>query len=155
MGARPRAVLLSLALPGTLALDVLDGIVEGFVDAATTEGAALIGGDGMLSLADADAEASAAKSPDTEWHGRRAVLIRSTAALATVLLLAGPVAGLSAWAAQNLLQPAATARAAADTPALGTPRLVAATNPRSLPATAIDRGEGPERSRTQQSTVAR
>ncbi len=111
-------------------------------------GAALIGGDGLLSLADADAGASVAKSPDTERHGRRAVLIRSTAALATALLLAGPVAGLASWAAQNVLQPAAAARAAADTPALGTPRLVAATNPRSLPATAIDRGEGPEQSRT-------
>jgi len=44
MGATPRALLLSLALPASLALDVLDGIVEGFLDAAAAEGAALIGG---------------------------------------------------------------------------------------------------------------
>lgn len=111
-------------------------------------GAALIGGDGLLSLADADDDAAAAKSPDTGRRGRRAVLVRSAAALALALLLAGPAAGLTAWAAQNVLQPSATAGAAADTPALGTPRLVAATNPRSLPATAIDRGVGPEQSRT-------
>lgn len=115
-------------------------------------GAALIGGDGLLSLADAGAGAgagvSAGKDPENGRRGRRDVVIRSAAALAVALLLAGPAAGLAAWAAQNVLQPAATAGAAADTPALGTPRLVAATNPRSLPATAIDRGEGPEQSRT-------
>lgn len=116
-------------------------------------GAALIGGDALLSLAgprtspEAGA-ASAGKAPETAPRGRRAILVRSAAAVAVVLLLAGPAAGLAAWAAQNVLQPAATAGAAADTPALGTPRLVAATNPRSLPATAIDRGEGPEQSRT-------
>ncbi len=33
-------------------------------------------------------------------------------------------------------------------PGLGAPRLVAATDPRTLPATAIDRGEGPEQTRT-------
>jgi len=133
-------------------------------------GAALIGGDGLLSRADADAHvlakaeadadvsaeagaeagarASAVKAPETALRGRRAVLVRSAAALAVALLLAGPLAGLAAWAAQNVLQPAAAEGAAADTPALGTPRLVAPTNPRSLPATAIDRGEGPEQTRT-------
>jgi thiamine-monophosphate kinase len=44
MGATPRGLLLSLALPASLALDVLDGIVDGFLDAATAEAAALIGG---------------------------------------------------------------------------------------------------------------
>jgi len=44
MGATPRGLLLSLALPGSLALDVLDGIVDGFLDAAAAEGAALLGG---------------------------------------------------------------------------------------------------------------
>ena len=36
----------------------------------------------------------------------------------------------------------------ADTAGLGTPRLVGPTAPRTLPATAVDRGEGPEQTRT-------
>ncbi|MCU1542105.1 MAG: glycosyltransferase family 2 protein [Arthrobacter sp.] len=121
-------------------------------------GAALLGAEGLLDAAGRAAAATA---------GRR-VLIRTTAATATLLLLAGPLAGLTAWAAQNLLQPAteaaasADARAAADStgaaaadagPAagagsLGTPRLIQPATPRTLPATAIDRGEGPEQART-------
>ncbi len=94
-----------------------------------------------------------------------------------VLLLAGPLAGLAAWAAHNVLQtvPAsATATAATDPTAaagasgsspdaipgtgsatdtagtgdLGTRRLVQASKARTLPATAIDRAEGPEQART-------
>ncbi|MDQ0822134.1 GT2 family glycosyltransferase [Arthrobacter sp. V4I6] len=123
-------------------------------------GAALLGAEGLLDAAGRAAAATA---------GRR-ILIRTTAATATVLLLAGPLAGLTAWAAQNLLQPgtpaaaSADARAAADStgtaaaaadagsPAgagsLGTPRLVQPATPRTLPATATDRGEGPEQART-------
>jgi thiamine-monophosphate kinase len=44
MGARPRGLLLSLALPASLTVEILDGIVDGFVDAAAVEGASLIGG---------------------------------------------------------------------------------------------------------------
>jgi hypothetical protein len=66
-----------------------------------------------------------------------------------LVLLAGPLAGLTAWTAQNVL-PAASGTSAAtqDSRPLGTPRLIAATQPRLLPATAIDRGEGPEQTRT-------
>ena len=115
-------------------------------------GAALIGAAGLLDSADRAAAATA---------GRK-ILIRTTAVTAMVLLLAGPLAGLTVWAAQNVLPPAATAppdrrcrlaRTDAGTDplgagSLGTPRLVQPVEPRTLPATAIDRGEGPEQSRT-------
>lgn len=111
-------------------------------------GAALIGGESLLSLAGRAATAAGSSSGRAaQSHNRRAVLARFTAALAMVLLLAGPLAGLAAWTAQNVLQPAA-AEDPAGTRGLGTLRLVAATDPRTLPATATDRGEGPEQSRT-------
>ena len=62
-------------------------------------GAALIGAAGLLDSADRAAAATA---------GRK-VLVRTTAVTAMVLLLAGPLAGLTAWAAQNVLPPSATA----------------------------------------------
>lgn len=110
-------------------------------------GAAIIGGDGLLTLAGA--------GPDSVTRGggvRPSVLPRSTvarvaAALALVLLLAGPLAGLAAWTVQNVVQPA-DAPVHADTADLGTPRLLGPTDPRMLPATAVDRGEGPEQTRT-------
>ncbi|MFF1884005.1 glycosyltransferase [Pseudarthrobacter sp. NPDC058196] len=87
---------------------------------------------------------------------------RAGLAVGLVVLLAGPLAGMAAWSGQNLLRPAAAAPASAPaapggTPApfgsgtggaLGAPRLVEAANARSLPATAIDRGTGPEQTRT-------
>jgi hypothetical protein len=70
-----------------------------------------------------------------------------------VLLLAAPLAGFTVWTAQNLLQP--TSQTPTQAPAataghsgLGTPRLVQPAQARTLPATAVDRGEGPEQSRT-------
>ena len=113
--------------------------------------AALIGTAGLLDSADRAAAATA---------GRR-ILLRTTAATAMVLLLAGPLTGLTVWAAQNVLTPAAPAAGAPaaaspgadgadplDTDPLGTQRLVQPAESRTLPATAIDRGEGPEQSRT-------
>lgn len=105
-------------------------------------GAALIGVEGLL-----DAAGRAA----VKARGRK-VLIRTTAVAAMVLLFAGPLAGLTVWAAQNLLQPTAPAAAGTagttSTGGLGTPRLVEPAKARTLPATAIDRGEGPEQART-------
>lgn len=111
-------------------------------------GAALIGAAGLLDSADRAAAATA---------GRR-ILLRATAVTAMVLLLAGPLAGLTVWAAQNVLRPAAgapvTEPSSAASPGidgtgpLGTPKLVQPAESRTLPATAIDRGEGPEQSRT-------
>jgi hypothetical protein len=91
---------------------------------------------------------------------------RAGLAVGLVVLLAGPLAGMAAWSAQNLLRPAAAPASAPAAPsgtpapsgsgtggsgasgALGSARLVEASNARSLPATAIDRGTGPEQTRT-------
>ena len=115
--------------------------------------ASLIGATGLLDAAD---RASAVVL------GRR-VLLRGAAVTAVTLLLAGPLAGLTVWAAQNILQPgapsaataltepAATAPAGSDaaaTGSLGAPKLVHTAESMILPATAVDRGEGPEQSRT-------
>lgn len=101
-------------------------------------GASLIGASGLLDTADRAAAATA---------GRK-ILTRGAAVTAMILLLAGPVAGLTVWAAQNVLPQAAPAAGAAGTGSLGAARLVQPAEPRTLPATAIDRGEGPEQSRT-------
>ncbi len=44
MGASPRAALLSLALPGGLAVDDFDALVDGFLAAAAASGVSLVGG---------------------------------------------------------------------------------------------------------------
>ncbi|UKA55689.1 glycosyltransferase family 2 protein [Arthrobacter sp. FW305-BF8] len=105
-------------------------------------GAAIIGGDGLLALA-----GSRSDNLSRSGGARSAAVARGAAALALVLLLAGPLAGLAAWAVQNVVQPADAAMHA-DTADLGVPRLVGPTDPRMLPATAVDRGEGPEQTRT-------
>ncbi len=104
-------------------------------------GAALIGAEGLLDAADRTAGTGLA----------RKILIRGTAVAALTLLLAAPLAGFTSWTAQNLLQPTAQTSTQAPAPAaagLGTPRLVQPAQARTLPATAVDRGEGPEQSRT-------
>ena len=105
-------------------------------------GAAIIGGDGLLALA-----GSGSDNVSRGGGVRSAAVARGAAALALVLLLAGPLAGLAAWTVQNVVQPA-DAVVHADTADLGAPRLVGPTDPRMLPATAVDRGEGPEQTRT-------
>lgn len=103
-------------------------------------GAALIGAERLLDAADR------AASPSV----RRTVALRSATALAMVVLLAGPLAGMAVWSAQNMLRSTAAALPA-EVPAghaLGSPRLVEAGSARTLPATAIDRGTGPEQTRT-------
>ena len=102
-------------------------------------GAALIGADGLLGFA---------QKTDPAPSARRMVL-KSVSVLAMVLLLAGPLAGLTGWAAQNLLQSSSGAGPAATGPSpLGTSRQINPTAARTLPATAIDRGQGPEQTRT-------
>ena len=63
-------------------------------------GAALIGGESLLDLAGDTAPGAVAPAAPPR-QGRRAV-VRATAGLATALLLAGPLAGLAAWTAQNV-----------------------------------------------------
>ncbi|WP_374152911.1 glycosyltransferase family 2 protein [Pseudarthrobacter sp. WHRI 8279] len=117
--------------------------------------AGILGAEHLLAMAHRGAATGSAK--------RRAAL-QSATAVGMAILLAGPLAGMAAWSAQNLLRPAtasaATGAAAPgaetagtatpddDAGSLGTPRLVEPANPRTLPATAIDRGTGPEQTRT-------
>lgn len=110
-------------------------------------GAGLLGAEHFLNVAD-KAVAGTAK---------QRTAARSAMAFGMVLLLVGPMAGMAAWSARNLLRPAAVSAAgpvgAADTegpasPGFGAARLVEAASPRTLPATAIDRGTGPEQTRT-------
>jgi hypothetical protein len=102
--------------------------------------AALIGAERLLDAADRS----------IALNVRRSVALRSVTAVTTAILLAGPLAGMAVWSAQNILRPAAGAQSAAGPagPALGAPRLVEAGNARTLPATAIDRGTGPAQTRT-------
>ncbi|RNL58120.1 glycosyltransferase family 2 protein [Arthrobacter oryzae] len=99
-------------------------------------GAALLAADALLATAGRSAASG---------RGRR-ILLRSTAVTALVLLLAGPLAGLSVWAARNALQTGTpVAEPAGSGP--GTLRLIQPATTRTLPATAVDRGEGPEQTR--------
>ncbi|MDP9986812.1 GT2 family glycosyltransferase [Arthrobacter oryzae] len=116
--------------------------------------AAILGSEQLLSTAD--------RASGTGTRTGRAA--RAGLALGLVVVLAGPLAGMAAWSAQNMLRPAGTAATQATTPLgsapaaaaagsgtggeLGTPRLVEASTGRSLPATAVDRGTGPEQTRT-------
>lgn len=110
-------------------------------------GAALLGAEQLLGMADKAATGTARKRGAS----------RSAVALGMVLLLVGPLAGMAAWSASNVLRPAAvtgsgpvvsTTASGFEDSGWGTPRLVEAVNPRILPATAIDRGIGPEQTRT-------
>jgi len=92
------------------------------------------------------------RSPRTS--GRSLPLRRIASAVAMVLLVTGPLAGMAAWAAQNVLQPTPSAgagmSAGTNQPAtsLGTRRQVWPEDTGALPATAVDRGQGPERTRS-------
>ena len=113
--------------------------------------AAVLGAGHAMSAVDRRS-AAAPKAPTAARAGLAVVL---------VVLLAGPLAGMAAWSAQNLLRPAAAPASGPAAPgvapapsgsvtgeALGAQRLVEAAAARSLPATAIDRGTGPEQTRT-------
>jgi hypothetical protein len=99
-------------------------------------GAALIGADNLLRLK--------AKAEDGRTVQRAAV--RTVSAVATLLLMAGPLASMGLWATQNVLADADSSPSASG--ALGTPRLVQPSGPGTLPATAVDHGQGPEQTRT-------
>jgi thiamine-monophosphate kinase len=91
MGATPRAILLSLALPADLPVDDFDALVDGVVSAAESHGAVLAGG-------------NLARSPgplvvDVTAIGevrRRRVLSRSGARAGEYLYLTGSVGGAAA-----------------------------------------------------------
>lgn len=99
-------------------------------------GAALIGADNLFQL------------KTTAEHGRpvRRAAVRIVSAAATLLLIAGPLASMGLWATQNVLGSAGTSASASG--ALGTPRLVQPAGQGTLPATAVDHGQGPAQTRT-------
>lgn len=99
-------------------------------------GSALIGADNLLQLK--------AKADDGRPVQRAAV--RVVSAVATLLLIAGPLASMGLWATQNVLAGGGNPPSAGG--ALGTQRLVQPSGAGTLPATAVDHGQGPEQSRT-------
>lgn len=102
--------------------------------------AGLLGAERLLALRDAAASGNA----------RRAPVLRSAVVAGMVLLLLGPLAGMAAWSTQNLLRSSSAAGSGQPSTAapLGAARQVEPAVPRTLPATAIDRGVGPEQART-------
>jgi thiamine-monophosphate kinase len=74
MGARPRAALLSLALPETLGVDALDGLVDGVVALAARHRVAVVGGNITRSPGPLMVDVTATGSV-----GRRQILRRSGA----------------------------------------------------------------------------
>lgn len=99
-------------------------------------GAALIGAENLFHLA--------ARADGGRPVGRAALRIVSAAT--TLLLVAGPLASMGVWATQNVLARADTVPSASG--ALGTPRMVQPAGEGTLPATAVDHGQGPEQTRT-------
>ncbi|WP_120521963.1 glycosyltransferase family 2 protein [Arthrobacter celericrescens] len=100
-------------------------------------GAAMIGADNLLRYAGRSRRR-------TEGNPRAAVLPWFSG-LTTALLVAGPLAGMTVWATQNAL-PDSDSGYSRD--ALGTAPLVHPAAARTLPATAVDHGQGPEQSNT-------
>ncbi len=98
--------------------------------------AALIGADNLLQL----------KAKADDGRPVRRAAMRTVSAVATLLLIAGPLASMGLWATQNVLASADTSPSASG--ALGTPRLVQPLGQGTLPATAVDHGQGPEQTRT-------
>ena len=102
-------------------------------------GAGVLGAERLLGMANAAAAGGV----------KHKTALQSAIAFGMVLLLSGPLAGMAAWSAQNILRPSvAAAQVPPASAALGTPRLVDAAGIRILPATATDRGTGPEQTRT-------
>ena len=145
------ATLASGWLVGHVATGVNNNVIVGpFTGPAVSAagmlllGAAVIGADKLFS----------APRRTTDSSGPRLPMRRVASGLVLTLLVAGPLAGMAAWAGQNVLQrsPApglsTSANAAEPASSLGAERQVWPVDSSTLPATAVDRGQGPERTRT-------
>ncbi|MEV7607031.1 glycosyltransferase [Paenarthrobacter sp. NPDC089322] len=167
------ATLASSWLVGHVATGVNNNVMVGpFTGPAVSAswllllGAALLGADKMFgadNMFGADRIFSATRPvPDAPRWKRP--LRRAASGIVLALLVAGPLAGMGAWAAQNVLQPSSAAALTPETPetvpaddgtvptedgsSLGVLRKVWPVGNGTLPATAVDRGVGPERTRT-------
>ncbi|BCW44125.1 glycosyltransferase [Arthrobacter sp. StoSoilB5] len=150
------ATLASSWLMGHVATGVNNNVIIGpFTGPAVSAagilllGAALLGAERIFAV-------SNRASDTTRW---KASFRRMASGVALALLMGGPLAGMAAWAGQNVLQPSSEAPVATDTAdaaltgdsnksSLGSARQVRPVDRGTLPATAVDRGEGPERTRT-------
>jgi thiamine-monophosphate kinase len=113
MGARPRAALLSLALPDALPLETFDGLIDGLLDLAARSRIALVGGNIARSPGPLMVDITA-----TGTVGRRQVLRRSGARAGDAMYVSGAIgdaaAGLEWCRAHGL--PATTGPDAGDEP---------------------------------------
>ncbi|WP_284974517.1 glycosyltransferase family 2 protein [Arthrobacter sp. efr-133-TYG-104] len=85
----------------------------------------------------------------TTRSGRKPAIRRVASGLIVALMVAGPLASMTAWAAQNVLMPSPGSGAVPATGAsLGVARQVWPVDHATLPATAVDLGHGPEKARS-------
>jgi len=103
-------------------------------------GAAMIGAENLLRFA-GRSRTGAEGSP----RSARAAVLPWFSGLVTALLVVGPLLGMSVWATQNALPDADSGYPHG---ALGAAPLLTPAAERTLPATAVDHGQGPERSNT-------
>ncbi|MFK0040941.1 glycosyltransferase [Paenarthrobacter sp. NPDC090517] len=145
------ATLSSGWLVGHVATGVNNNVIVGPFTGPAVSAAGML----LLGAAVLGAEKLFTAPRKTTKASRRHLPLRRVASAATLaLLVAGPLAGMAAWTAQNVLQPTPTdppvaaPNTAEQTSSLGAGRQIWPVDTGTLPATAVDRGQGPERTRT-------
>ena len=144
------ATLSSAWLLGHVATGVNNNVIVGPFTGPAVSAAGML----LLGAAVLGAEKLFTAPRTTSKGPRRHLPLQRVASAATMaFLVAGPLAGMAAWTAQNVLQPTPTAvpiaapNTAEQTPSLGAGRQIWPVDTGTLPATAVDRGQGPERTR--------
>ncbi|WP_281451427.1 glycosyltransferase family 2 protein [Paenarthrobacter nitroguajacolicus] len=146
------ATLASAWLVGHVATGVNNNVIVGpFTGPAVSASGMLLLGAALLGAEKIFAPSRRASDPAR----RKLPLRRIASAVVVTLLVAGPLAGMGVWAAQNVLQPSTSTGSPAAPSAeqqqnssLGAHRQIGPMDAGTLPATAVDRGQGPERTRT-------
>ncbi|SEI72280.1 Glycosyltransferase, GT2 family [Arthrobacter sp. yr096] len=145
------AILVSGWLVGHVATGVNNNVIVGPYTGPAVSAAGML----LLAAAVIGAEKIFTAPRRTSDSDRPKLPLRRVASgVVLTLLVAGPLASMGAWAAQNVLQTSpAPGASPAPNPAgqassLGSERQVWPVDSGTLPATAVDRGQGPERTRT-------
>ncbi|YCK80694.1 glycosyltransferase family 2 protein [Arthrobacter sp. D3-18] len=144
------ATLSSAWLLGHVATGVNNNVIVGPFTGPAVSAAGML----LLGAAVLGAEKLFTAPRTTSKAPRRHLPLQRVASAATMaFLVAGPLAGMAAWTAQNVLQPTPTAVPiaapnTAEQTSLGAGRQIWPVDTGTLPATAVDRGQGPERTRT-------
>ena len=144
------ATLSSAWLLGHVATGVNNNVIVGPFTGPAVSAAGMV----LLGAAVLGAEKLFTAPRTTSKGPRRHLPLQRVASAATMaFLVAGPLAGMAAWTAQNVLQPTPTAVPiaapnTAEQTSLGAGRQIWPVDTGTLPATAVDRGQGPERTRT-------